>query len=154
MLVTATEQMSRHLCEVLEEEGAEAVAFSLIETEPLHTEAIEKMAEEVESYSWIVLTSNNGVRIFFDALRKQGKDVRSLADLKFAVIGAATKEELEKHGIFADFVPSRYSSRELAAEWIPTLRSDEKVLLARAEEASEELSDALKEAVTAAGLSG
>ena len=146
VLVTATEQMSRHLCEVLEEEGAEAVAFSLIETEPLHTEAIEKMAEEVESYSWIVLTSNNGVRIFFDALRKQGKDVRSLADLKFAVIGAATKEELEKHGIFADFVPSRYSSRELAAEWIPTLRSDEKVLLARAEEASEELSDALKEA--------
>ena len=146
VLVTATEQMSRHLCEVLEEEGAEAVAFSLIETEPLHTEAIEKMAEEVESYSWIVLTSNNGVRIFFDALRKQGKDVRSLADLKFAVIGAATKEELEKHGIFADFVPSRYSSRELAAEWIPTLRADEKVLLARAEEASEELSDALKEA--------
>ena len=146
VLVTATEQMSRHLCEMLEEEGAEAVAFSLIETEPLHTEAIEKMAEEVESYSWIVLTSNNGVRIFFDALRKQGKDVRSLADLKFAVIGAATKEELEKHGIFADFVPSRYSSRELAAEWIPTLRSDEKVLLARAEEASEELSDALKEA--------
>ena len=57
-----------------------------------------------------------------------------------------SKEELEKHGIFADFVPSRYSSRELAAEWIPTLRSDEKVLLARAEEASEELSDALKEA--------
>ena len=146
VLVTATEQMSRHLCEVLEEEGAEAVAFSLIETEPLHTEAIEKMAEEVESYSWIVLTSNNGVRIFFDALRKQGKDVRSLADLKFAVIGAATKEELEKHGIFADFVPSRYSSRELAAEWVPTLRADEKVLLARAEEASEELSDALKEA--------
>ena len=146
VLVTATEQMSRHLCEVLEEEGAEAVAFSLIETEPLHTEAIEKMAGEIESYSWIVLTSNNGVRIFFDALRKQGKDVRSLADLKFAVIGAATKEELEKHGIFADFVPSRYSSRELAAEWIPTLRADEKVLLARAEEASEELSDALKEA--------
>ena len=72
--------------------------------------------------------------------------MRSLADLKFAVIGAATKEELEKHGIFADFVPSRYSSRELAAEWIPTLRADEKVLLARAEEASEELSDALKEA--------
>ena len=146
VLVTATEQMSRHLCEVLEEEGAEAVAFSLIETEPLHTEAIEKMVGEIESYSWIVLTSNNGVRIFFDALRKQGKDVRSLADLKFAVIGAATKEELEKHGIFADFVPSRYSSRELAAEWIPTLRADEKVLLARAEEASEELSDALKEA--------
>ena len=56
------------------------------------------------------------------------------------------KEELEKHGIFADFVPSRYSSRELAAEWILTLRADEKVLLARAEEASEELSDALKEA--------
>ena len=146
VLVTATEQMSRHLCEVLEEEGAEAVAFSLIETEPLHTEAIEKMTGEIESYSWIVLTSNNGVRIFFDALRKQGKDVRSLADLKFAVIGAATKEELEKHGIFADFVPSRYSSRELAAEWIPTLRADEKVLLARAEEASEELPDALKEA--------
>ena len=84
--------------------------------------------------------------MFFDALKEQGKDVRSLSGLKFAVIGSATKQALEEHGIFADFVPTKYSSRDLALEWIPLLQAEDQILLARAEEASDELVCALKDA--------
>lgn len=145
VLVTATEKMAENLCRSLEAEGAEAVAFSLIHTEALITEELERAVEELESYTWLVFTSSNGVDIFFDYLLKCGKDIRSLADLKFAVIGEGTKKALASRGILADFVPSRYSSRDLSAEWVPTLTSADRVLMLRAEEASAELNRALTE---------
>lgn len=146
VLVTGTEKMARQQCRVLEAEGAEAISFSLIYTEPLITEAFQAAMGELDRYSWAVFTSSNGVDIFFDCLLESGKDIRCLAGLKFAVIGEGTKKALAAKGIRADFVPTRYSSRDLSREWVPTLTEGDQVLLLRAEEASEELNRALQEA--------
>lgn len=146
VLVTGTEKMARQQCRVLEAEGAEVISFSLIYTEPLITEAFQAAMGELDRYSWAVFTSSNGVDIFFDCLLESGKDIRCLAGLKFAVIGEGTKKALAAKGIRADFVPTRYSSRDLSREWVPTLTEGDQVLLLRAEEASEELNRALQEA--------
>lgn len=146
VLVTATEKMAENLCGVLEAEGAEAISFSLIHTEPLISEDLVKAAEHLEQYTWLVFTSSNGVDIFFDYLMRSGKDIRCLAKLRFAVIGEGTKKALAAKGIQADFEPSRYSSRDLSAEWVPTLTVEDRVLMLRAEEASTELNRTLKEA--------
>lgn len=146
VLVTGTEKMGENQCRVLEAEGAEVISFSLIHTEPLLTEELETALEELKQYSWIVFTSSNGVDIFFDYLMACGKDIRCLAGLRFAVIGEGTKKALAAKGIQADFVPTRYSGRDLAKEWVPTLTKDDQILLLRAEEASMELNRALEEA--------
>ncbi len=146
VLVTGTEKMARQQCRVLEAEGAEVISFSLIYTEPLITEAFQAAMGELDRYSWAVFTSSNGVDIFFDCLLESGKDIRCLAGLKFAVIGEGTKKALAAKGIRADFVTTRYSSRDLSREWVPTLTEGDQVLLLRAEEASEELNRALQEA--------
>lgn len=146
VLVTGTEKMARQQCRVLEAEGAEVISFSLIYTEPLITEAFQAAMGELDRYSWAVFTSSNGVDIFFDCLLESGKDIRCLAGLKFAVIGEGTKKALAAKGIRADFVPTRYSSRDLSREWVLTLTEGDQVLLLRAEEASEELNRALQEA--------
>ncbi|MDE7318696.1 MAG: uroporphyrinogen-III C-methyltransferase [Lachnospiraceae bacterium] len=146
VLVTGTEKMARQQCRVLEAEGAEVISFSLIYTEPLITEAFQAAMGELDRYSWAVFTSSNGVDIFFDCLLESGKDIRCLAGLKFAVIGEGTKKALAARGIRADFVPTRYSSRDLSREWVPTLTEGDQVLLLRAEEASAELNRALQEA--------
>lgn len=147
VLLTGTRNMCRKQQEVLKEEGAEPVSFSLIETERLHTPEFDRAIKELPGgYTWLVFTSSNGVDFFFEGLREQRKDIRSLSGVKFAVIGSGTKEALEARGIYADFVPSRYSSRDLAAEWIPGLDKKDRVLLLRAQEASAELTEALGEA--------
>lgn len=146
VLVTGTEKMAEAQCRVLEAEGAEAVAFSLIHTEPLDTGELAEAVEELKQYSWAVFTSSNGVELFFDTLMKRGRDLRCLAGIRFAVIGEGTCRALAKRGIRADFVPTKYSSRDLAEEWIPTLKKEDQVLLLRAEEASLELNRALEEA--------
>ncbi|MBS6396121.1 MAG: uroporphyrinogen-III C-methyltransferase [Clostridiales bacterium] len=143
VLITATEKMSRNLARVLKEEGAEPVCFSLICTEPLITAELERAMESLKQYTWMVFTSSNGVELFFRYLLDSGRDIRSLAALKFAVIGEGTKKALADRGIQADFVPSRYSSRDLSKEWVPALTREDRVLMLRAEEASTELNRAL-----------
>mgnify|MGYP002512288489 CR=1 FL=1 len=167
VLLTGTESMCKKQEEVLREEGAQTISFSLIRTKRLCqealTEAIRKLSEPSLSvpeataandtdhaspgytgYTWLVFTSSNGVDYFFEELREAHKDIRSLAGIRFAVIGSGTKEALEARGIYADFVPSRYSSKDLAKEWIPTLTAQDRILLLRAKEASPELPKALE----------
>lgn len=164
VLLTGTEGMCKKQQEVLKEEGAEAVSFSLIRTKRLRSEALTKAVGELagqenpnlgtketqglpeRGYTWVVFTSSNGVGFFFDEMKENQKDIRNLAGIRFAVIGSGTKEALEARGIYADFVPSRYSGKDLAAEWIPGLTQKDRVLLLRAEEASPELTQALEQA--------
>ena len=155
VLLTGTQAMCRKQQELLEEEGAEAISFSLIRTKRLRseklTQAIGKLAcrdmdcSVPAGCTWLVFTSSNGVELFFEELKENHVDIRSLSHIRFAVIGSGTKDALESKGIYADFVPARYSSRDLAEEWIPKLTSKDRVLLLRAEEASKELTDALEQ---------
>ena len=63
--------------------------------------------ERLVGYDWIVFTSANGVRCFFDRLHDaHGKDTRALAGVHVAAIGPATARALEAHGISADVVPA------------------------------------------------
>ena len=146
VLLTGTKPMCEKQAEVLKEAGAEPVSFSLIRTQGLKGEELKAACENIKDYAWAVFTSANGVELFFAYLKEQGMDVRHLAGLRFAVIGEGTKAALERQGIFPDFVPEKYSSADLAAEWIPTLEKGSRVLLLRAREASRELTDALLEA--------
>lgn len=143
VLVTGSRKMAENQSRVLEAEGAEVISFSLIDTEPLLTDALKEAVDALDQYTWIVFTSSNGVDLFFDYLMEREKDLRCLSGLRFAVIGEGTKSALAARGIRADFVPGRYSSRDLAAEWIPTLTKEDRALLLRAEEASRELNEAL-----------
>ena len=146
VLLTGTRAMCEKQARALKETGAEAIPLSLIRTEPLETPEVTEALENLSRYRWIVLTSSNGVELFFRSLKKQGVDLRSLHGLRFAVIGEGTRGALEEHGILPDFVPEKFSSQDLAREWIPRLSSEESVLLLRAREASEELPRALGEA--------
>lgn len=102
--------------------------------------------EQIKDYTWAVFTSANGVKFFFDYLKENRTDIRSLAHLKFAVIGAGTAKALEDRGIMYEYLPTAFSSKDMAEQMIPHLTKEDKVLLLRAKEASKELPDALEEA--------
>lgn len=145
ILLTGTKEVSNHISESLAQEGAQAVSFSLIHTKRCDSKELESAALTLFAYSWIVFTSNNGVDIFFDYLKEINVDIRSMSKVKFAAIGKGTALALKERGIICDFVPSLYSSANLAKEWVPNLKNDDHVLLLRAKEASPVLLEALQE---------
>lgn len=148
VLVTGSRSMVERLSPLLKEEGAEAISFSLIRTEAMDTPEFDRAMTDIDSYTWIVLTSANGVECFFDKLKAMRKDIRDFKDVHFAVIGDGTKKALEGHGIYSDLIPTAYSSKDMAAAMVPHMKPTDKVLLLRAEEANAVLPDSL----TAAGI--
>ena len=146
VLVTGTTSMVDRLSPILKEEGAEAISFSLIRTERMRLPELDLALKEIDKYKWIVFTSANGVECFFEEMQEIRKDIRDLAHIRFAVIGDGTRKALEDHGIFCDFIPTAYSSKDMAEAMVPHIGKDESVLLLRAEEANRVLPDALEEA--------
>ncbi|MDO4316340.1 MAG: uroporphyrinogen-III C-methyltransferase [Oscillospiraceae bacterium] len=94
---------------------------------------------------WLVFTSANGVRLFFETLAEERIDLRRLYACKFAVIGAATAAALESHGIRADLCPETFTTAALAHALLDTVPAGEPVWLFRSAHGSPALAGALVE---------
>ncbi len=128
--------------------GGNPVEFTTIKIKPLtQTNKFLKTLTKITEYDWLIFTSANGVNIFFDVLQKLNKDARVLASAKIAAIGSETAAKLSKFAIIADFVPSVFTSKDLAKQLINFKNlQGKKVLLLRSQLASNELCDLLETA--------
>ena len=145
--VTGTKSITRKLRDRLEEMGAVVTEMDYSTIVPYRENKIlEETLQNVADYPWAVFTSPNGVEIFFDYLKKMKFDVRKLAGLQFAVIGTGTAAALEKRGIYASFLPEKYDVESLARGLCGKVEKDERILILRAEQGSEILTEVLDEA--------
>jgi uroporphyrinogen III methyltransferase/synthase len=125
----------------LEELGAEVLELPAIEIV-----AIEITVPDLREYEWLVFTSPNGVRAFFDdGLAPSGLDARALAGVRLAAIGPGTAGALRAWGLQADLVPERFVAESLLDAFPPPSAPGARVLLARAELARDVLPDGLTE---------
>lgn len=92
---------------------------------------------------WLVFTSPIGVNVFFQTLKEMKLDLRSILGgekaPRIAAIGSATATALEERGLMADVVPGMYCAGELGREIAAVSEPGEHVLIARAENGSEDL---------------
>jgi uroporphyrinogen III methyltransferase/synthase len=126
--------------------GADVLEAPTTKVEELPTEKIDGAIGKLDSYDWLILTSQTGVKLFWDALRRAKRDARALHPLKIAVIGPATRSALAERGITADVVPARF-----VAEGLLDILRDERamksarVLYATAADARDVLPTGLRE---------
>jgi uroporphyrinogen III methyltransferase/synthase len=125
--------------------GGNPIQFDSIEIRGLTgDDKVQTVLESLEGFDWIIFTSVNGVRATFAALSKMGKDARSFAPSNVACIGSETNACLERFGIKADFVPTIYTSREMAKQLAEsTSLEKKKIALLRSAAAPKALADAL-----------
>jgi uroporphyrinogen-III synthase len=103
----------------------------------------DRILKNLNAFDWIVFTSANGVRFFFERLNALGADARALASAKVATIGKTTAETLAEFGIVADIVPENESSAGLLAKFSSINVKNKKFLLPQSDIASAELPDGL-----------
>jgi uroporphyrinogen III methyltransferase/synthase len=115
VIVTRARDQAQSLYEKLSWLGAEPVPFPVIRTSLSDPG---KDARELmhNKYDWIVFSSENGVRYFFEYLRNAGLDARAFGKARIAAIGSGTARRLDSLGIIADFVPSSFTSKVLIGE--------------------------------------
>lgn len=136
IVVTRARAQASGLITSLTELGAQCIEIPTIQVvAPEDNTPLENAIKNIEQYDWMVFTSVNGVKFFFDTLFKSGKDVRSMGHLKYACIGPVTKQELMKHGIVCDVLPESYRAESVIEAFSGMEIGDKNILLPRAREA-------------------
>ena len=119
--ITRTRDQNSELRDKLEALGAEVLELPLIRvTKQVDKDGLIEILTELGSYDWIVFTSANGVRFFFEEFFKGFEDVRSLGGLRFACVGAATARELAALHLKVECAPATATGESLADALIAT----------------------------------
>lgn len=136
VVVTRARAQASGLAAKLRGLGAEVVELPAIRIEPrLETEEVRRAVDSIREYALVCLTSPNGVRLLFEALRAAGLDARALANATVAAIGPGTARALAKCGIAADIVPERFVAESLVEALGDVEVDGRRALVARAAEA-------------------
>ena len=146
VLVTRSRSQASALSRLVAESGALPVEMPTIEIQKIDdTAELDKSIKNINTYNWCILTSANGVDAFFERVHALGGDSRWLKGVKIAAIGAATAEVLETHGIKAEFIPRDFTSEGLLEGFGRQPIKGLRFLLPRADIASPELTDGLRQ---------
>ncbi len=113
--VTRNRETSGGLGERLAALGAEVLEIPLVSISPdPNPEIAEEVFSEFWGYEWIVFTSANGVRGFFDQFFQRFSDIRALGGIRFAAIGRATAKAIEEHRVAVELMPELSTAEGLA----------------------------------------
>ncbi len=143
VVVTRSRTQSSRLVNEVIQLGGNVIEVPSIAIKPINRDLLEEQIRNIKAYQYVVLTSENGVNIFFDCTKALGFDARHFGDIKFVAIGTGTARALSAHGINADIMPERYIGEEVVEAMRPHLNEGDHVLVPRAQEARPYIVDAL-----------
>lgn len=133
IVITRARAQASDLVSKLSRLGAHCIEIPTIQIAPPRDIApLKESIKHIKGYDWLVFTSVNGVKFFFETLFDMGKDVRALGHLKFACIGPVTRDRLKDYGIISDILPKTFRAESVIDAFSGVDLEDKKVLLPRA----------------------
>ncbi len=136
ILVTRSREQASNMVKALSDLGAECLDCPVIKiVQPDDTAPLNTAIENLSSYDWLIFTSVNGVKFFFDRLYASGRDIRSLSNLNTASIGPATAEKLFCFGLKSDILPESYRAESIIESFAKEDIEGKRILIPRAKEA-------------------
>lgn len=128
--ITRAREQSSELAARLASRGAEVVELPLIAvSKEVDKQTLADVLTEFGGYDWIVFTSANGVRYFFEEFHRVYDDIRSLGLIRFAAIGDTTAKAIAEQHIKIECQPKEATAEALAAALIETGSLDSAKLL-------------------------
>jgi uroporphyrinogen-III synthase len=117
VVLTRPEGRSADWKATLAEAGAAVIELPLLEIsfEP-DEDTLADVLDTIGEYDWIIFTSANGVRGFFDRFLMRFSDIRSIGGARFACVGPATEKALRSYHLDADLVAAQPDAVALGRE--------------------------------------
>jgi uroporphyrinogen III methyltransferase/synthase len=116
VLITRAADQSAHFIHQLQSLGATTLLLPLIKTTPINASELKRVFNS-RNYDWLIFTSTNAVKFFFNSIQANG------INCKIAAVGEKTKKALKEIGIPTDFIPSQFTAKQLAKE-LPISEND------------------------------
>lgn len=148
IVVTRSKNDSNELLERLNSLGAFCKSLPLIGfKENVNIEDYNSIYENLENYNYVVFNSVNAVKYFMKILWDKNKDVRNIAQAKFAAIGLATERELSKCYLKADYSFNSVTFAEMAEKIKKDATKQDNVLIITSSVSDKEKYNTLKNSI-------
>ena len=146
IVITRPRAQAADFAERLEAWGAEVIPFPAIETVPPESfAALDDVIQRAADFDWVVFTSANGVRVFFERLQTIGADIRAFHRARFAAIGPQTARAVQAFCVQVASVPAEFRAEGVIDALAAAGVAGQRVLLPRAAGAREVLPIRLRE---------
>ncbi|UOQ46238.1 uroporphyrinogen-III synthase [Halobacillus salinarum] len=143
ILVTRAKSQARPLSALIETHGGVAVETPLLSFQLHDSKEHDRLLAKLHEFSWIFVTSANGVKFFFELLSFYNADLPQ--SLKWAVVGTRTEDALNKYGVKADFVPEKFNARSLSRSFFQKYDEPGRLLFVRGNRSRDEFIQAMKQ---------
>lgn len=121
IVVTRTREQASELAERLNQLGAEVLELPVLRiSKEISKESLADAMLELGRYDWIVFTSANGVRYFFEEFLRLFDDIRSLGLLRIACVGEGTALRIGELHLKVECQPRVATAEALADALIAT----------------------------------
>jgi uroporphyrinogen-III synthase len=108
---------SAALRDALAAHGATVLEIPLIDIEyTADTTALESVWKDMGQFDWLVFTSANGARGFFERFFESFNDIRGIGLCRLACVGKATAETLRELRLNVEILPDESTAAALARE--------------------------------------
>jgi len=147
IVVTRARAQAAELSGKLSELGADVLEIPCIKVgQPSTYQPLTDALLELNSYEWLVFTSANGVKTFFDLFFRAHQDMRDIGGARIAAVGPATAAKLRELHLQVDLMPEEAVGKKIATAFAKYQNMENvKVCLLRAEAANPDLPKALEE---------
>lgn len=108
ILVTRARAQAGALTAQLQSLGAEVVEMPTIEIEPVAPDRLRGALASLGDYQWIAFTSQNAVRLVFEELGRERRDVTAFGGARIIAVGPKTADALRAQGVQVAVTPERY----------------------------------------------
>jgi len=127
ILIPRSKKQAASLAKKVEAYGGTAIEIPLLAFQYIEMpSAVQQKCMEKSYYDWLVFTSSNGVRAFFQQLPSFQQNA-----IKVAAIGEKTTKALREYGISVHFMPSEYVAETFVQEFLPLVKTKDKVLIVK-----------------------
>jgi uroporphyrinogen III methyltransferase/synthase len=144
IIVTRAADQAGEFSTMLEDLGATTMECPTIRlVDPVSWDNLDDSIRSLDQFDWVVLTSFNAVRFFFQRLHALGFDSRALGGCRVCAIGPKTAEAIRQYGIHPDLIPLDYKAESLISEFAKLVLVGKQVLFPRADRARDIIPDKL-----------
>lgn len=138
ILVTRAADQAGEFNGMLEALGARVYECPTIRlAPPRDSGGLDDALHSLETFTWLVLTSANGVRFFFERLAALGLDSRAIGRCKVCAVGPKTAAAICTYGIKPDLIPTDYKAEGVVAALGERGVDGKRILFPKADKARE-----------------
>jgi uroporphyrinogen-III synthase len=142
LAITRSREQAREFFQLVKADGGRALAIPAIEIVPADRKAAQKFISLLrkKNHDYCAFMSAQAVRVLFDLA---GDTAGSLKDVSVIAVGPKTMQELERHGVKVDMMPSKFSSVGLVEHLSENDVKGKRIIIPRSGEANDFAAKAL-----------